>query len=71
MDFKIIKPSITTHKSLIGNMFYSFMEEIVNDISNKQKLNKEEKEKLLLHVLTNSENNFNYKIYDKHRNTLY
>ena len=71
MDFKIIKPSITTHKSLIGNMFYSFMEELVNDISKKQKLNKEESDKLLLHVLTNSESNFNYKIFDKYRKKLY
>ena len=71
MDCKIIKPSITTHKSLIGNMFYLFMEELVNDISEKQKLNKKETEKLLLHVLTNSESNFNYKIYDNYRKNLY
>ena len=71
MDSKIIKPSLTTHKSLIGNMFYSFMEEIIIDISTKQKLDKELKDKLYNHIMTHSEKIFNYKIYSSKRNFLY
>lgn len=71
MDNKILKPSITTHKSLIGNMFYLFIKEIVKDISKKQKLDLKQEEELYSHIMTNSEQLFNYKIFNKFRNTLY
>lgn len=67
---KIIKPSLTTHKKIVGSLFYIFIEKIVNDLSQNLKLNEEERKELLDYILTNSEKIFEYKIYNKMRNTL-
>jgi|AP58_3_1055460.scaffolds.fasta_scaffold239871_1 hypothetical protein len=70
-EIKLIKPCITTHKSLIGNMAFSLMKKIVIDISKKQKLNTKQEKELYSHIMTNSEQLFNYKIYKKNRKVLY
>ena len=51
---KIIKPSLTTHKKIVGSLFYIFIEKIVNDLSQHLKLNEEERKQLLDYFLTNS-----------------
>lgn len=67
---KIIKPSLSTHKKIIGNIFYIFIEKIVIDLSQELKLTEKEKNELIDFIMTNSEKLFNYKTFNKFRNTL-
>jgi hypothetical protein len=59
---KIIKPTLTTYKKLIGQLFYIYIETIVNDISKELNLTAELKSKLLDHIITKSDTLFKYKI---------
>ena len=59
---KIIKPTLTTYKKLIGQLFYIYIETIVNDISKELNLTVELKGKLLDHIITESDTLFKYKI---------
>ena len=61
---KIIKPTLTTYKKLIGQLFYIYIETIVNDISKELNLNAELKGKLLNHIITESDTLFKYKIFN-------
>ena len=67
---KIIKPSLTTHKKIIGNIFYIFIEKTVINLSEKMKLKEDEKKELLDYILTNSDEIFNYKTYNNIHNSL-
>jgi hypothetical protein len=59
---KIIKPTLTTYKKLIGQLFYIYIETIVNDISKELNLTAKLKGKLLDHIMTESDTLFKYKI---------
>jgi len=67
---KIIKPTLTTHKNLIGQLFYIYIQQIVDEIASKSNLDDETKEKLKNHIMTNSDTLFNYKTYNKYHRIL-
>ena len=67
-SIKIIKPSLTTHTKLIGNLCYILIEQIFNDIMND--LNLPDKEKELIKHKMISTIQIEYKILNKHRNIL-
>ena len=67
---KVIKPSLTTHKKIIGNIFYIFIEKTVNDLSQELKLTEKEYNELLDFIMTNSEKLFGYKTFNNFRNIL-
>ena len=67
---KIIKPSLSTHKKLIGDLFYIYIKQIVTTISEECNLVSKLQETLLDHILTNSYKIFNYKIYNNVHNNL-
>jgi hypothetical protein len=67
---KVIKPSLTTHKKIIGNIFYIFIEKTVNDLSQELKLTEKEYNELLDFIMTNSEKLFDYKTFNNFRNIL-
>ena len=69
-DKKIVKPTLTTHKGLIGQLFYIYIQQIINEISSKLKLDNETKEKLKTHIITKSDTIFNYKKYNEYHNIL-
>ena len=69
-DKNIIKPTLTTHKNLIGQLFYIHIQHILNEISTKLKLDDDTKKKLKNHIFTNSDSIFNYKTYNKYHKIL-
>ena len=42
-DKNIIKPTLTTHKNLIGQLFYIHIQQILDEISTKLKLDNDTK----------------------------
>jgi hypothetical protein len=67
---KIVKPTLTTHKNLIGQLFYIQIEQILDEISIKLKLDDDTKKKLKNHIMTKSDTLFTYKTYNKHHKIL-
>lgn len=67
---KILKPTLTTHKNLIGQLFYIHIEQILDEISTKLKLDNDTKEKLKNHIMTKSDSLFTYKTYNKYHKIL-
>jgi len=69
-DKKVVKPSLTTHKNLIGQLFYIHIQQILDEIATQLKLDDDTKEKLKNHIFTNSDSIFNYKTYNKYHKIL-
>ena len=69
-DKKIVKPTLTTHKNLIGQLFYIHIEQILDEIATQLKLDDKTKEKLNNHIMTKSESLFTYKTYNKYHKIL-
>jgi len=69
-DKKVVKPSLTTHKNLIGQLFYIHIQQILDEIATQLKLDDDTKEKLKNHIFTNSDSIFNYKTYKKYHKIL-
>ena len=67
---KIVKPTLTTHKNLIGQLFYIQIEQILDEISIKLKLDDDTKKKLKNHIMTKSDTLFTYKTYNKYHKIL-
>jgi|TARA_B110001469_G_C9566059_1_gene280735 hypothetical protein len=66
----IIKPTLTTHKNLTGQLFYIQIQQILDEISNRLKLDDETKKKLKNHIMTKSDTLFTYKTYNKYHKIL-
>jgi len=67
---KVVKPTLTTHKNLIGQLFYIHIQKILNELSTKLKLDDITKEKLKNHIMTKSDTLFTYKTYNKYHKIL-
>jgi len=67
-QIKIIKPSLTTHTKLIGNLCYTLIDIIFNDIMNDIEIT--EKDKEIIKQKTLSSINVENKILNKIKNTL-
>jgi hypothetical protein len=67
-QIKIIKPSLTTHTKLIGNLYYTLIDTIFNDIMNDIEIT--EKEKEIIKQKTLSIIKVENKILNKIKNTL-
>jgi hypothetical protein len=69
-DKKVVKPTLSTHKNLIGQLFYIHIEQILDEIATQLKLDDKTKEKLNNHIMTKSESLFTYKTYNKYHKIL-
>lgn len=71
-SIKIIKPSLTTHTKLIGNLCYILIDvifnDIINDIINDFNLDKKEKEFIKNKIISSIQ--IEYKILNKYHNML-
>ena len=67
---KIVKPTLTTHNNLIGQLFYIHINQVIDEISTNLKLDDKTKEKLKNHIMKKSNTLFTYKIFNKYHNIL-